>query len=301
MGLRLINKLLSVCTLLLSSACTNNIQQISATDLTDLSEVKGYVLFENEPLTVNRNETITVDLAQPIDKPNSAIVLVMHGNHSKKEAHRNHIIELAKHGFTAIALQFKNSGQWYQNGRLLARVIPKLKAGIKLSSKRIKSSDIILVGHSFGGYASAIAAGTYQHVKGVILLDPAMFDKRGPEFLAKISAPTIIVGADKKVFRSRKRDLFFQKINDKKIEFSVTGATHDDAQNPSMFAISSYGIDPYTSSKNQELITKLIVDGAVALTQKNGMTAFREKITILEKQSKITSVKNDVLPLFKQN
>jgi hypothetical protein len=128
-----------------------------------------------------------------------------------------------------------------------------------------------------------------------------MFDKRGPEFLAKITAPTIIIGADKKVFRSRKRDLFFQKISDKKLELSVTGATHDDAQNPSMFAISSYGIDPYTSGENQELITNLIVDGALALTQKNGMTDFREKITVLEKKSKVTAVKSNAPLSLKQN
>ena len=301
MAFRLFYILSSVCTLLLSSACTNNIQQFSATDPTVRNDVKGYVLFENEPFIISRDETITVDLARPTAVSSSPIVLVMHGNHSKKEAHRNHIIELARHGFTAIALQFKNSGQWFQNGRLLARAIPKLKDGIKLGSKKTRSSDIILVGHSFGGYASAIAAGIYKQVKGIIFLDPAMFDKRGPEFLAKITAPTIIIGADKKVFRSRKRDLFFQKISDKKLELSVTGATHDDAQNPSMFAISSYGIDPYTSGENQELITNLIVDGALALTQKNGMTVFREKITVLEKQSKVTAVKSNAPLSLKQN
>ena len=302
MAFRLLKKIsLQAYILLLSISCTNNIQQLAVSEVGADRQTENYVLLENEALVINRDETITLDIAHPTNKSNAAIVLVMHGNHSKKEAHRNHILELAKNGFIGIALQFKNSGQWYQNGRLLARAIPKLKAGVKIGDQKIRSSNIILVGHSFGGYASAVAAGTYQQVKGVILLDPAMFDKRGPSFLAKITAPTIIIGADKKVFKSRKRDQFFQKINDKKIELSVAGATHDDAQNPSMFAISSYGIDPYTSGENQELITNLIVDGALALIKRNGLTNFRDKITLLEQQAKITAVKNSSPPSLKQN
>ncbi len=299
MALMPLKNSLSVCAMLLCTACTNNIQQIAMTDVTVLGETDSYTLHENEPLIISREETITVDIALPIDNPRPAVVLVLHGNHAKKEAHRNHIIELARQGFIGIALQFKNSGQWYQNGRLLARTIPKLKTGVQIGSQNIKSSNVILIGHSFGGYASAVAAGTYRQVKGVILLDPAMFDKRGPEFLAKITVPTIIIGADKKVFRSRKRDLFFKKLNNKKIELSVSGATHDDAQNPSMFAISSYGIDPYTSGENQEFITKLIVDGVFALTKRNGLSNFRDKMILLEQQSKITALKNGISPLLK--
>ncbi len=301
MMVRQLKSISNVCAMLLTISCTNNIQQISVSEFTNSNEKVDFALAENEPLVITSSETITVDIARPTNKTNPAIVLVLHGNHSKKEAHRNHILELAKNGFIGIALQFKNSGQWYQNGRLLARAIPKLKNGVKIGNQRIKSNDIILVGHSFGGYASAIAAGTYPQVKGVILLDPAMFDKRGPAYLTKISAPTIIIGADKKVFRSRKRDQFFQKISDKKIELSVAGATHDDAQNPSMFAISSYGVDPFTSGENQGLITNLIVEGAVALTKRNGLINFREKITLLEKQSKISAVKTGLPSSLKQN
>ncbi len=301
MLVRQLKSMLNACAMLLTISCTNNIQQISVSEFANSIEKVDFALAENEPLVISSNETITVDIARPKNKTNPAIVLVLHGNRSKKEAHRNHILELAKNGFIGIALQFKNSGQWYQNGRLLARTIPKLKNGVKIGNQRIKSNDIILVGHSFGGYASAIAAGTYPQVKGVILLDPAMFDKRGPAYLTKISAPTIIIGADKKVFRSRKRDQFFQKISDKKIELSVAGATHDDAQNPSMFAISSYGVDPFTSGENQGLITNLIVEGAVALTKRNGLINFREKITLLEKQSKISAVKTGLPSSLKQN
>jgi hypothetical protein len=281
-----------ICLSMIFFSCTKNIQQISSADADFLDGKKEVKLLENEALVINRNEIITADVALPKNNLNPTIVLVLHGNHSRKEAHRNHIIELAKSGFIGMALQFRNSGQWHLNGRLLARSIPKLKAGIIVGTHRIKSNDIILVGHSFGGYASAIAAGTYQNLKGVILLDPAMFDKKGPEYLTKISAPTIIIGADKKVFRSRKRDLFFKKITNKKMEFSVLGATHDDAQNPSMFAISSYGVDPYTSGEHQELFTQLIIEGAHALTKQNGFTKFRNKILLLEKQSKVTNFKS---------
>jgi hypothetical protein len=293
--------ILLACTSMIFFSCTKNIQQISSADADAFDGNEEVELIENEALVISRNDLITADIAIPKNSLNPTIVLVLHGNHSRKEAHRNHIIELAKNGFIGIALQFRNTGQWHLNGRLLARSIPKLKSGMKVGVHRIKSNDIILVGHSFGGYASSIAAGTYQNLKGVILLDPAMFDKKGPEYLAKISAPTIIIGADKKVFRSRKRDLFFKNINNKKIEFSVLGATHDDAQNPSMFAISSYGVDPYTSGENQELITQLIIEGAHALTKQNGLKKFRNKILLLEKQSKVTNFKSKFHSSLQQN
>jgi len=287
--------------ILLNLACTNNIQQVTIADFANKRIEDTYTLHENEALYIDRKHTITVDLAIPKNKLNAPIVLVLHGNHSRKEAHRNHILELAKSGFIGMALQFKNSGQWYQNGRLLARTIPRLKDGISIGGNIIKGNDIILVGHSFGGYASVVAAGTYQQVNGSILLDPAMFNKRGPSYLSKIASPTIIIGADKRIFRSRKRDLFFKKLVDRKIEFSVLSATHDDAQNPSMFAISSYGIDPYTSEKNQELITNLIVEGAHALVRKNGLITFKHKISLLERQSKIAGVRIGPATLPKQN
>ena len=128
MMVRQLKSISNVCAMLLTISCTNNIQQISVSEFTNSNEKVDFALAENEPLVITSSETITVDIARPTNKTNPAIVLVLHGNHSKKEAHRNHILELAKNCFIGIALQFKNSGQWYQKGRLLARAIPKLKS-----------------------------------------------------------------------------------------------------------------------------------------------------------------------------
>lgn len=273
------------------TSCSTRNQTYSISDGAILPDAHKYQLFIDEPLNVDHKNTIVVDIAIPTNKPHPAVALILHGNHSKKEAHRRQIIALAKNGIAAIALQFKNTKHWYDNGILLAKIVPLLEKGILVQNQTLASNEIVLIGHSFGGYASAIAAGSSNKIRGLILLDPAMFDKRGPAYLARSTAPIIIIGADKSVFRSRKRDLFFEAAGTRSIELSVKGATHDDAQNPSMFALSSYGYDPYTTPRLQSLITELLVDSTKALISRYGMNHLESTLRDLERQEKISSIK----------
>lgn len=271
-------------------SCQSHSNSFSIPDEAITPDSHRFQLIINEPLKID-DTNVSVDIAIPLNKIQPAIALILHGNHSKKEAHRNQIISLAKNGITAIALQFRNTNHWYDNGVLLAKLVPLLTKGIAIQGRLLKTDAIVLIGHSFGGYAVGVAAGNSRGIKGVILLDPAMFDKRGPAYLAKISAPVVIIGADKGIFRSRKRDLFFEATATRTVELSVNGATHDDAQNPSMFALSSYGYDPYTTPKIQSLITGLVVDSAKALTSKYGLNHLETTLRDLEKQAKISSIK----------
>lgn len=273
------------------SSCSTRSRAYSIPDDAIAADAHKYQLFVNELLKIDNDNTISIDVAIPLNKIQPPVALILHGNRSKKEAHRNQIIALAKNGIMGIALQFRNMNQWYDNGILLAKIIPLLAQGITIQDRRLASDSIVLIGHSFGGYASAIAAGSSNRVKGVVLLDPAMFDLRGPVYIAKATAPIIIIGADKDVFRSRKRDLFFEATSSRTIELSVNGATHDDAQNPSMFALSSYGYDPYTTPNIQALITHLIVESTKALSYKYSMPHFESSLRGLEQQKKISSIK----------
>jgi pimeloyl-ACP methyl ester carboxylesterase len=283
--------LLAVTCVAALTACSATRESIVNSDLAATDRGYDFHFFPNEPFAVSPGNTLTVDVAIPKHKIHPALVILLHGNHSRKEAHRNQLLALAGSGFAALAMQFPNAGQWHDNAETLAKALPILKRGFSVRGVPVRIASTVLVGHSFGGYAAAVAAGLFPAVRGVILLDPAMYSPKGLGSIAKIKAPVILIGADKQVFRSRKRDLFFESIRGKAIEFSVRGATHDDAQNPSMFALSSHGIDPYTSRPNQEFITRMVVEGAKALTAKYQLPRFADRLRALEKVAKITDVK----------
>ncbi|HNA62973.1 MAG TPA: alpha/beta fold hydrolase, partial [Rhabdochlamydiaceae bacterium] len=113
---------------------------------------------------------------------------------------------------------------------------------------------IILIGHSFGGSAVALAASYGAPVAGIILLDPAIVHENVKKRLRKVNVPIFLVGADKKVFLARERSAFRKFTSDEFCEISIIGATHDDAQDPSMYAQNTFGgFDPYTHPEKRAL------------------------------------------------
>ena len=58
--------------------------------------------------------------------------------------------------------------------------------------------QILLVGHSFGGSASIIAAAKGARVRGLILLDPAVVHNKVVRQMRRVKVPVILIGADKK-------------------------------------------------------------------------------------------------------
>ena len=85
------------------------------------------------------------------------------------------------------------------------------------------------------------------------------------KYLRRVSAPTVLLGADPKVFKSKHRKSFYKNINSQMLEVSFKDATHDDAQNPSRFSLKAFGFDPFTSSEHQARITSAIVASAFSI------------------------------------
>ena len=179
------------------------------------------------------------------------LVLIQHGNHSKKEAHSIQAMHLASWGLNVLTLQQKNTKNWMRNGEKLAEIVRGLYAKRFRLPGDFDHEKIILIGHSFGGSAISIAAGQNAPIIGMIYLDPAIVSDKVKHYLSKVQTPAIVLGADREVFRSRKRDHFFKYLNGDRYEVSVVGATHDDAQAPSMYSIYAYGADPYTDGKKR--------------------------------------------------
>jgi pimeloyl-ACP methyl ester carboxylesterase len=175
-------------------------------------------------------------------------------------------MRLASFGMHALVLQMVNRAQWLKNGDLLARVVSTIHEDENKLDTRIDRGNIVLAGHSFGGSAISIAAAKGAPVRGLILLDPAVVSKALRDELSKIRVPVVLLGADRSVFKSRQRRLFYRLISGEMAEVSIAGATHDDAQYPSMFALTGYGIDPFTSRDKQSLFAAALTTSAFSLT-----------------------------------
>ncbi len=213
----------------------------------------------NQNLQVTKNTLISYDMFAPQHKDKSPLIIISHGNKSLKEAHRFQAERLASWGFYVMTVQLPKVKDWIRNGKRLYLLTKYLHTWPDILAENFDHKKIILSGHSFGGSAISIAAGMGAPVLGLILLDPAIVSNYVIGKLKKIKSPAILLGADKKVFLSRRRKLFFEKVPKNIAEISIKGATHDDAQYPSMFSIYNFGMDPYTSKEKQEYFLSSIL------------------------------------------
>jgi len=131
---------------------------------------------------------------------------------------------------------------------------------------RIDVNRIILVGHSFGGSAVAVALAEGAPAAGGILLDPAAIGRDLPKFLQKINRPVMLLGADDEVSPTRNRGYFYRFIRTGIAEVSIRGAAHEDVQYPSVAALQNFGIDPLTTQELQITFVSALTSTAVSLT-----------------------------------
>ncbi len=220
----------------------------------------------NVSIRIPPGDRVVADELIPVSDSRMPLVIIVHGNHSRKEAHRYQARRLASFGLHTLVLQLDNTNNWLKNGQLVARLAHRLHNGPGLLRGDFDPDAIILVGHSFGGSAVAIAAARGAPVKGLVLLDPAVVsERRVASALSRIKQPVMLLGADKEIFRSRQRRLFYRTAHGEMAEVSVRGATHDDAQYPSMFALSTFGVDPFTSKSKQELFCAALTASAFSI------------------------------------
>lgn len=232
-------------------------------------------ILENQSVAVAGGETVVFDEATPFNDMPAPLVVLVHGNRSRKEAHRNQLAHLASFGMHAVALQLPNTDRWLANGRTIRRFIAAVRTSKRVLAGPIDRRNIVLVGHSFGGSAVTMAAATKgprtPDIRGLILLDPAVVSPEVERAMAAVKVPVLLIGADPQVFRARRRSLFFQKLAGQVTELTVAGATHDDAQNPSMYSIGALGFDPFTSRTRQQTFTAALTLGAFSLAATGGL------------------------------
>ena len=227
---------------------------------------------KNFIIRVTDKSLVKTDLFTSRHPDQAPLVIIQHGNKSGKEFHFNQAKRLASWGFHVLVVQQPNQKRWIRNGVTLSYLVKLIYSWPRLLNKRIDVDNIILVGHSFGGSAIAIAAGKQAPIKGLVFLDPALVSTKVKTYLKAIYKPAVLLGADRRVFRSRKRNSFYKLIPGNILEVSIKNATHNDAQFPNQFSLSqTIGFAPSPSEENQERFTAAIVASVLSLTTESSL------------------------------
>ena len=221
---------------------------------------------KNHEIRLSATERFNTDLFLSAPAEKAPLVIFMHGHDSSKEAHAYQAMHLASWGMHSIALQLPNNGQWVRNGKTLAKIVNFIHRGPEIIDSRIDVNKIILVGHSFGGSAVAIALAEGAPAVGGILLDPAAIGRDLPKFLNQIVTPVMLLGADEGVSSARNRDYFFRFIRSGIAEVSIKDASHEDAQYPSEFSLQNFGFDPHTTEELQVTFVSALTSAALSLS-----------------------------------
>jgi pimeloyl-ACP methyl ester carboxylesterase len=249
-----------------------------------LSELRGYVLnhkadvdqfrlrgpfdvatHKDHELRLSTTERIDTDLYLSAPAEKAALVILLHGHDNSKEDHAYQALHLATWGIHSLAVQLPNSGPWVGNGRTLARIVTLIHRQPDIIDSRIDANKIILVGHSFGGAAVAIALAEGAPAAGGILLDPAGTGKDLAKFLRKIDKPVMLLGADERFSPVRDRRTFYEYIRSGIAEVSIRDASHEDAQFPLEPAPQEPGTDSSATEELQITFVSALTSAAFSL------------------------------------
>jgi dienelactone hydrolase len=233
----------------------------------DLFRARGpfaVVIQEDRELRVTTSEAIRTDVFLSASAQKAPLVIFLHGDESSKRAHANQAAHLASWGLHSLAVQLPNRGPWDTNGRRLARLAGLVHRAPESIDKRI--DRIILVGHSFGAFAVALALAEGAPAAGAILLDPAGVAKDLPDVLRRIRKPVLVLGADDEIATPRNRDYFYELIRGDVAEVSIRDAVHEDAQFPSEVAVRNAGVDADTTEALQVTFVSALTAAAISLS-----------------------------------
>ena len=220
---------------------------------------------QDHELRLSASERIETDLYLSAPAEKAPLAILLHGHDYSKEDHAYQAMHLATWGIHSLAVQLPKNGPWIGNGGILARIVTLIHRQPEIIDSRIDFNKIILVGHSFGGAAVAIALAEGAPAAGGILLDPAGIGKDLPIFLRKIDKPVMVLAADERFSPVRDHRIFYEYIRSGIAEVSIRDASHEDAQFPLEPAPQEPGTDPIATVELQITFVSALTAAAFSL------------------------------------
>lgn len=217
---------------------------------------------EDRELIMPSGEHFNVDVYLSSPKEKTPLVILLHGHGNTNKDHAYQAWHLASWGLPCLAVQLPNYGPWSENGSAVAELVRQVQRNPQLIDSRIDVNKIILAGHSYGGFAVAVALAKGAPAAGGILMDPAASESNVPAILIKVNAPVIVLGADERLTATVNREYFFRYIRGNVGEISIRDAVHEDAQYPAK----SYGFDGFAREDQQIAFVSALTSAAFSLS-----------------------------------
>ena len=277
---------------------TTSLEAISFSNQTTFDTFKkvgpySYEVEENFSIRVSRDEVVSTDVFLVKSNEKRPLLIFQHGNKAHKGVHKEQAKRAASWGFNVLTVEQPNVKRWITNGKVLGSLTKLIYSWPQLLNNNFDRENIVLVGHSFGGSAASIAAGSGAPVKGIILLDPALVSKKVIPFLRKIKSDVVLLGADRKVFKSRRRNKFYRNIKKNMIEVSIKDSTHNDAQYPNLFSLKqTLGLEHATNIKRQNTFTSAIITAAFSMTKGNSLSFFYKEMKKKRREGTLSFMRN---------
>ncbi len=256
----------------------------SSKTFAEFSKVGPFEISEepNTFLPIEAKGGVLADLYLSKHTDPAPLMIFVPSKNSYKEAHSEQGRWASSWGMHALVLQLPDDGEASDHGQSVAKVVRFLYAWPQFLSKSFDINRIILVGHALGGSAVSVALAQKVPVMGAILLDPSISHPKVRKALRSISVPVMLLGADEKISRSKKRSWFRKNISSSYTEFSIAGANTYDAQSPSQISLDYWGMDLTTSSDLQLAFKAALVTSAFSLVQRGDFSfahkAFSEAV-----------------------
>jgi pimeloyl-ACP methyl ester carboxylesterase len=184
----------------------------------------------NHELRLSATQRFDADLYLSAPAGKAPLAILLHGHDNSKDDHAYQAYHLATWGIHGLAVTLPNNGPWVNNGRTLAKIAAFIRRQPETIDPRVDVNRLILVGHSYGGAAVAVALAVGAPAAGGILLDPAGTGRDLPAFLRKVAKPVMVLGADYQISPVRDRGYFYQYIRSGIAEVSIRDAHHQDAE-----------------------------------------------------------------------
>ena len=215
--------------------------------------------------SLSPTERIEADLylSTPVEK--APLIIFLHGQDNSKEDHAYQAMHVATWGMHSLALHLPNNGPWVANGKTLARIVEFIYRRPEVIDKRVDVNKIILIGHSFGGSAVAIAVADGAPAAGSILLDPAGIGRELPRYLNQITKPVMLIGADEQLSQTRNRDFFYRFIRSGIFEVSIKDAVHEDAEYPAELPMQLFSSESSATETLQITFVSALTSAAFSL------------------------------------